>query len=97
MAGNNGSVGTQTVGKLENFSGVPGNWSEWSFKARACFGLLDVGHGAIDMKMNETDKITEAVNCAERRHAGSEQSRLQRARAGLQWEGVEHHPPSPGG
>lgn len=65
MAGNNGYVDAKTVGKLENFSGAPEKWSEWSFKARACFGVLDVGQGAIDVKMDEAEKMmTEAVYSA---------------------------------
>lgn len=61
-AGSNRYVDTKNVGKLENFSGAQVKWSEGSFKARARFGLLDVGQGAADVKMDEAEKMTEAVD-----------------------------------
>lgn len=50
---------TKTV---ENFSGAPGTWVDWSFKARALFGILDVGQGAVGGKMGEAEKTTEAAD-----------------------------------
>lgn len=32
-------------------------WNEWSFKARSVFGLLDVGHGAVNLNVDEAEKM----------------------------------------
>lgn len=62
MAGSNAYEETRIVGKLDNFSGAPERWSEWWFNARACFGRLVVGQGAVDMNMGEAEKPAEAVD-----------------------------------
>ena len=42
-----GLVDTRTVGKLEQFDGRPDRWGDWSFKARAWFGLLPESGGVV--------------------------------------------------
>lgn len=56
MACSGNYVDTKTVGKLENFNGSPAKWGEWSFTARAWLGLLDIGQGAVDAKMDTAEE-----------------------------------------
>lgn len=77
MAGSDSYVDAKTAGKLEKFSRAPERWSEWSFKARAWFVLIDIGHGAVDAKMDDAKKMTEAFDSPALRR------RLRRQRAGL--------------
>ena len=36
-------VDTRTVGRLETFDGKAETWTDWSFRARAWFSLIEVG------------------------------------------------------
>lgn len=55
MASGGNYIDTQIVGKLENFNDSPEKWGEWSFKAWAWFGLLDVGQGGVDAKTDTAE------------------------------------------
>ena len=51
-----GVLDTRTVGKLADFSGVPNDWQDWSFRAKAWFCLLPYsGNSTVEELLTATE------------------------------------------